>query len=170
VNETGKCRQFIRKAIRPCSRVAFSIRLYAQDEVEKAVNRRELIEDVWLELTHKLDKLPLEDAAPVRQALDFFLDLIVTDSSLAPPWAGFSVGSPLFVRTRRELLPRPPAYSGKLRRLRPMRTPRWLRFALNPKSDELNKIRRRTDQMLMHQEAQKEQEGAAPEREITQAK
>jgi hypothetical protein len=51
-----------------------------------------------------------------------------------------------------------------------MRTPRWLRFALNPKSDELNKIRRRTDQMLMHQEAQKEQEGAPPEREITQAK
>jgi hypothetical protein len=35
-----KCRQFIRKAIRPCSRVAFSIRLYAQDEVEKAARRR----------------------------------------------------------------------------------------------------------------------------------
>jgi hypothetical protein len=44
---------------------------------------RELIEDVWLELAHKLDKLPLENAAPVRRALDFFLDLIVTDSSLA---------------------------------------------------------------------------------------
>jgi len=46
-----------------------------------------------------------------------------------------------------------------------MRTPRWLRFALNPKSDELNEIRRRTDQMFRQQEAKKEQEGAGSQRE-----
>jgi len=48
-----------------------------------------------------------------------------------------------------------------------MRTPRWLRFAMSPKSDELNKIRRRTDLMLRHQEAQKEQEGTESEKRET---
>ena len=46
-----------------------------------------------------------------------------------------------------------------------MRMPWWLRF-LNPKSDEISKIRRRTDQMLVHQEAQKEQESAAQEKAV----
>jgi hypothetical protein len=50
-----------------------------------------------------------------------------------------------------------------------MRTPSWLRFALSPKSDELSKIRRRTDQMLRHREIQKDQEGEGPERETAQA-
>jgi hypothetical protein len=50
-----------------------------------------------------------------------------------------------------------------------MRAPRWFRFALNPKSDELSNVRRRTDQMLRHQEAQKEQESAASEKEAAQA-
>jgi len=38
-----------------------------------------------------------------------------------------------------------------------MRIPSWLPFPSTSKSEELSKVRRRTDQILKHQEAQKEQ-------------
>jgi hypothetical protein len=45
--------------------------------------------------------------------------------------------------------------------------PGWLRFGFSgANSDELRKLRQRTDQMLKRQEAQREQEIGRPEREI----
>jgi hypothetical protein len=46
----------------------------------------------------------------------------------------------------------------------------WLRFGLRgAQSEELKRVRQRTDQMLRRQEAQKEQEVGDPEREATPA-
>ena len=49
-----------------------------------------------------------------------------------------------------------------------MRIPRWLPFPSTSKSEELSKVRRKTDQILKHQEAQKEQ-GANQESELLKA-
>jgi hypothetical protein len=46
--------------------------------------------------------------------------------------------------------------------------PSWLPFPSTPKSDELSKVRRKTDQILKHQEAQKEQ-GISQESEMLKA-
>jgi hypothetical protein len=46
----------------------------------------------------------------------------------------------------------------------------WLRFGLRgAQSEELKRVRQRTDQMLRRQEAQKEQEVGNPERESAPA-
>jgi hypothetical protein len=48
-----------------------------------------------------------------------------------------------------------------------MKMPGWLRLGFSgAKSDELRKVRQRTDQMLKRQEAQREQEIGSPEREM----
>jgi hypothetical protein len=49
-----------------------------------------------------------------------------------------------------------------------MRMPSWLPFPSTSKSEELGKVRRRTDQILKHQEAQKEQ-GINQETEMLKA-
>jgi hypothetical protein len=77
-------------------------------------------------------------------------------------WNNRSLSSSSLLRT-------PTAYPWQAKEIKTMRTPSWLRFASSQKSDELNKIRRRTDQMLRHRETQKDQEGEGPEIETAQA-
>ena len=67
----------------------------------------------------------------------------------------FITGTALSVRDRKELMK--------------VKIPAWLRWDFNTPKSDITKIRQRTDQLMKHQQLQKELQGETQEEERSQA-